>query len=82
MLLEALPALSLLRNDLMAPTDGPAPIPYEVTRANLLRNMGMSIATRPAASGSRARGLETLGEEDEMEATVFDQIEDGRKDLR
>lgn len=82
MLLEALPALSLLRNDLMAPEDELPPISYEVTRTNLLRNMGMTIATRPAASGSRARGLDTLGEEDEMDASVFDQVEDGRTDRR
>ena len=80
MLLEALPALALLRNDLAAPTDNPAAISYEVTRANLLRNMGMTIATRPAASGSRARGLETLGEGDEEDGiyvTEVEEVDDG-----
>lgn len=80
-LIEALPALSLLRNDLAASTSKPTPIPYEVARANLLRNMGMTIATRPAASGSRNRGLDTLGEEnEEICASQSDLVEEGGRD--
>lgn len=82
MLIEALPALSLLRNDLVAPDKTSTPIPYEVTRANLLRNMGMTIATRPAASGSRARGLDTLGEVDERCAMGLEEAHAGDRDTR
>lgn len=79
MLIQSLPALSLLRNDLQAPANALPPIPYEVTRANLLQNMGMTIATRPAASGCRARGLDTLGEEEEVGDHLLNSTQDSRR---
>lgn len=73
LLLGAMPALQQLRNDLCAASaESLPPIPYETTRANLLRNMGMSIATKPAASGSRMRGLDTLGEEADFSEPLSD----------
>lgn len=64
-LIAAMPALQALRQ-VMVPTAAALPVfEGEVARRNLLRNIGMTIATRPGVSGAASSTLECLGEEEE-----------------
>jgi hypothetical protein len=52
----------------MVPTAAALPVfEGEVARRNMLRNIGMTIATRPAVAGGTSNRLGTLGEEEEEE---------------
>lgn len=60
-----MPALQALRQS-MVPTDAALPVfEGEVARRNLLRNIGMTIATKPAVAGGASSALGCLEEEDE-----------------
>jgi hypothetical protein len=67
-LIAAMPALHVLRQSL---TPVPSPLPVfeaEVSRRNILRNIGMTVGTRPANQGGNLLDLATLGEDEEEEA--------------
>jgi hypothetical protein len=62
-----MPALHVLRQSL---TPVPSPLPVfeaEVSRRNILRNIGMTVGTRPANQGGNLLDLDTLGEDEEEE---------------
>jgi hypothetical protein len=57
----------------MVPTAAALPVfEGEVARRNMLRNIGMTIATRPAVTGGTSNRLGTLGEEEEQEEVEED----------
>jgi hypothetical protein len=57
----------------MVPTAAALPVfEGEVARRNMLRNIGMTIATRPAVAGGTLNRLGTLGEEEEQEEVEED----------
>ena len=66
-LIAAMPALHVLRQSLI-PTASPLPVfEAEVSRRNILRNIGMTVGTRPANQGGNLLDLDTLGEDEEEE---------------
>jgi len=66
-LIAAMPALHVLRQSL-SPVPSPLPVfEAEVSRRNILRNIGMTVGTRPANQGGNLLDLDTLGEDEEEE---------------
>jgi hypothetical protein len=72
-----MPALHILRQSLI-PSSSPLPVfEAEVSRRNILRNIGLTMGTRPANVGSNLMNLEIMGEEEEgEEETQEDDAED------
>jgi hypothetical protein len=68
-----MPALHVLRQSLV-PTASPLPVfEAEVSRRNILRDIGMTVGTRPANQGGNLLDLATLGEdEEEAEYATYD----------
>jgi hypothetical protein len=65
-----MPALHVLRASLV-PTSSPLPVfEAEVSRRNTLRNIGMTVGTRPANAGGNLLNLDTLGEGEEEEKEI------------
>ena len=76
-LIAAMPALHILRQSLI-PSSSPLPVfEAEVSRRNILRNIGLTMGTRPANAGSNLMNLDILGEEEEGEVeTQEENLED------
>jgi len=76
-----MPALHVLRQSLV-PTAAPLPIfEAEVSRRNILRNIGMTVGTRPANQGGNLLDLDTLGEDEEEEEEEEEVTYNPRKSL-
>ena len=75
-----MPALQILRASLV-PTASPLPVfEAEVSRRNILRNIGMTVGTRPANAGGNLLNLDTLGEDAEEEEEEEEEEEGENED--
>jgi hypothetical protein len=81
-LIAAMPALHIFRQSL-EPQSSPLPVfEAEVSRRNILRNIGMTIGTRPANAGSNLMTLDTMGEDEEVDTLgVQEEDEDAYVDV-
>jgi len=80
-LIAAMPALHVLRQSIV-PTANPLPVfEAEVSRRNILRNIGMTVGTRPANQGGNILDLDTLGEDEEEEEEEEEVTYNPRKSL-